>query len=394
MTEELDALGMPVPAPEALDLSRRLAAHMEEAIGRAGGAIRFSDFMDMALYAPGLGYYSAGARKFGPPGDFVTAPEVSSLFPRCLARACTEILASVDGGEILEIGGGSGVMAAEILASLASMNRLPRKYLMLEISADLRDRQRALVSGRVPELAETIHWVDDIPARFRGVILANEVLDALPFERFRMYPDGPVYLGVACGREGFRSVPLAEDEALIRHVRLIDRALGQPLPRGYESEWCPRLPAFVSTVASGLEAGVALFVDYGLPRRQLYHPQRSAGTMMCHYRHRAHSDPFFYPGLQDITAWVDFTSVAEAATSAGMILEGFTTQAHFLLGSGLGEVAGLAGRTPREGVEIAAQMRKLTLPGEMGERFKVMALSRDWHGELSGLTRRDLSGSL
>ncbi len=394
MTEQLDARGMPAPEPAALDHSRRVAARIGEAIRDAGGAIRFSEFMDLAMYAPGLGYYSAGSRKFGPAGDFVTAPEISPLFPRCIAHTCAEILASLEGGEIVEIGGGSGTMAVEVLASLETLQRLPDRYLMLEVSADLRERQRDLLFRRVPHLAGRVRWIDDVPSRVRGVILANEVLDALPFERFRVEATGPVYLGVAEDSGGFHPTPLPGDEPLARQLAAISGALGCSLAPGYQSEWCPRLPSFVSAVARGLECGVVLFIDYGLPRRELYHPQRNAGTLLCHYRHRAHGDPFLYPGLQDITAWVDFSSVAEAGTSEGLTLEGFTSQAHFLLGSGLEEIAGLAGRAPRECMAVAAQVRTLTLPGEMGERFKVMALSRDWCGTLSGLTRRDLSGSL
>ena len=394
MTEQLDARGMPTPDPTALDHSHEVAAHIGDAIRRAGGVIRFSEFMDLALYSPGLGYYSAGARKFGPEGDFVTAPEVSSLFSRCIARSCAEILEAMGGGDIVEIGGGSGAMAADVLATLQAMECLPERYLMLEVSGDLRERQGALLAQRVPALAAKVHWIDDLPSQVRGVLLANEVLDALPFERFGIGPDGPVYLGVARQRAGFRWASLPADEALARHVRIIESDLGRSLPPGYESEWCPRLSPFVSVVAAGLDSGVVLFIDYGLPRRELYHPQRNAGTLTCCYRHRAHGDPFLYPGLQDITAWVDFTSVAEAATAEGLALEGFTTQAHFLLGSGLKEITGLSDKGPREALEIAAQVRTLTLPGEMGESFKVMATSREWQGVLSGLTRRDLSGSL
>lgn len=395
MAEHLDARGLPVPQPAALGHSRRLRARIGAAIRHAGGIIRFSEYMEMALYAPGLGYYSAGARKFGPSGDFVTAPETSPLFPHCVANTCAQVLADLDGGEIVEIGGGSGAMAAGILCRLDTLGALPARYLMVEVSADLRQRQRDLLSQRAPLLAGRVRWVDDIPSEVRGVVLANEVLDALPFERFRIEPSGPAFLGVAQADEGFREEPMPADRALEHQVRTIIDALGEPLSPGYESEWCPRLPAFVSAVARGLSAGVVLFMDYGLPRRERYHPERRSGTLMCHYRHRAHGDPFLYPGLQDITAWVDFTSVAEAATSEGLILEGFTSQAHFLLGSGLEQaVEGLELKDPRERLEVASQVRALTLPGEMGERFKVMVLSRDWAGKLSGLTRQDLSGSL
>jgi len=395
MAEHLDGRGFPAPDPDALEHSRRVEARIREAVRHAGGVMRFSEYMDLALYAPGLGYYSAGACKFGPSGDFVTAPEISPLFPYCLANACAEILADIDGGEIIEIGGGSGAMAAGVLDRLDTLGALPARYLMLEVSADLRQRQRSLLSQRSPVLAERVRWIDSIPFEIRGVVLANEVLDALPFERFRIEASGPVYLGVALGEGGFRVAPMPPDRALERHVRTISDAVGAPLSAGYESEWCPRLPAFVSAIARALHVGVVLFTDYGLPRGERYHPERRGGTLMCHYRHRAHGDPFMYPGLQDITAWVDFTSVAEAGTSDGLALEGFTSQAHFLIGSGLEEAVGrLELRDPRRRLEVASQIRTLTLPGEMGERFKVMALSRGWRGKLSGLTRQDLSGSL
>jgi len=394
MTEQLDVSGLPAPDATALAHSRRVAARVDEAIREGGGAIRFSEFMELVLYAPGLGYYSAGSRKFGPAGDFVTAPEISPVFSRCVARGCAEVLRSLDGGDIVEIGGGSGAMAAGILDSLDDLGCLPGQYLMLEISADLRERQRRLLSERVPALADRVRWIEEIPADVTGMVLANELLDALPFERFHIGPEGPVYLGVARGGSGFRTTALQGDDALASHLGLISDALGAPLDPGYESEWCPALPLLVSAVARGLRSGVALFIDYGLPRRELYHPQRRSGTLMCHYRHRAHGDPFLYPGLQDITAWVDFTSVAEAATAEGLALEGFTTQAHFLMASGLQAAAAEEGRGMREAMENAAQVRRLTLPGEMGERFKFMALSREWDGVLSGLTGRDLSGSL
>jgi SAM-dependent MidA family methyltransferase len=394
MKEAFDAAGLPEPSAEAIEHSRRLQSRIEGAIESAGGAIRFAEFMEMALYAPGLGYYSAGARKFGPGGDFTTAPEISPLFSACIARACGTVLAGFRDREILEIGGGSGVLALEILRALEALGKLPRRYRILEVSADLRDRQRRLLTEGVPSLIDRVRWVDALPERMDGVIIANEVLDAIPFERFRVGSPDPEYLGVGIAGSRLRAVSMPADDALRHQIRQIGDSLGEPLAPGYTSEWCPGLKPLVYSLARSLENGVLLFFDYGLPRRQLYHPQRFGGTLMCHYRHRAHGDPFLYPGLQDISSWVDFTAVAEAATAAGLVLDGFTTQAHFLLGSGIAEMAGVDQEDSRKRIETAGQVRALTLPGDMGERFKVIAFSREWGGTLPGLTRKDLSGSL
>lgn len=393
--EQQNAIGLPTPTPEQDRHSRRVRASVVAAIEAAGGAIRFSDFMERVLYAPGLGYYSAGSAKLGPHGDFITAPETGPQFAACLARACAEVLDGEDDGEILELGGGTGRLAAGILERLASAGRLPRRYRILEISADLRDRQARLLRDQVPELAERVEWLERMPDSIRGVILANEVLDALPCERFRIEGGAAVYLGVGLEAGAFRWVPLPGDAALAGRVELIRAATERLPPDGFESEWIPGLRPFVATVAGALERGVLLLIDYGLSRRELYHADRCEGSLICHYRHRAHADPLILPGLQDITSWVDFTDVAEAATGAGLVLEGYTTQAHFLLGSGIDSIGeGEQCDDPRARAESAQALRKLLLPGEMGERFKVIGFSRAWPGSLAGLTRRDLSGSL
>ena len=387
---------MPQADTPALAHSQALAALIMSRIDAAGGALRFSRFMDLALYAPGLGYYSAGAAKFGPAGDFVTAPEISPLFARCLARNCAPVIDSLSGpSEILELGAGSGAMAADLMLELDRLGALPARYLILEPSADLRQRQQQILAERVPGLAKRVHWLEHMPDRLRGVIVANEVMDALPCERFQIGDSGIEYLGVT-HRDGCLDwQPQPSDPALLAQQSLIEAALGEALAPGFRSEWHPSLPAWIASVASALDQGLLLLIDYGLPRRQLYHPQRSDGTLLCHYRHRVHADPFFLPGLQDITAWVDFTAVAEAAQDQGLTLDGFVTQAAFLLGSGLDSMlSGPVGDRPRESIEQARQVRWLTLPGEMGERFKVMGFSRGWDGQCPGLTGADLSGSL
>lgn len=385
---------MPPPTPEERDHSDRVRAAVVGAITAAGGAIRFSDYMGRVLYAPGLGYYSAGSSKLGESGDFVTAPEIGPQFAACLARTCAEALAPIDDGDIVELGGGTGRLAAGILQGMDAIGRMPRRYRILEVSADLRDRQRRLIEEQVPRLAARVEWLDDLPDRINGVVLANEVLDALPCERFRAGEERPAYLGVGVEAGKFCWKSLPADRALCERIDLIGASTGSRLPAAYVSEWIPGLGPLVSRLANALERGVLLLIDYGLSRRELYREDRDQGSLMCHYRHRAHADPFVFPGLQDITCWVDFTEVAEAGTESGLELEGYTTQAHFLMAAGIGEVSGLDPEDPRARAQSAQALRKLLLPGEMGEKFKVIAFSRAWPGSLAGLTGRDLSGSL
>lgn len=382
---------LPVPDAAALDHSRRLLQLIAARIEAAGGWIDFADYMELALYAPGLGYYSAGAAKFGPAGDFVTAPEISPLFGRCLARACAPWLRAHPEAHVLELGAGSGALAVEMLTALERLSALPARYLILEVSADLRERQQAACAALPPRLRERVHWLDALPATpLAAIVLANEVVDALPVSRFIRRADGVRAEGVAWtgGRPGWREhlAPAALADA----VADIERDLGAPLPAGYRSEINQRLPAWMASLAAVVGTGALLISDYGMSRREYYHAQRSDGTLTCHYRHRAHGDPFLHPGLQDITAWVDFTALATAASAAGLVVAGYATQAHFLLDAGVGEeLAAMTAAPARAQAELARQARMLMLPGEMGERFKVMALARD-HCEPGGFGFRDL----
>ncbi len=356
----------------ALAHGQAVSERIRAELSRAGGWISFARYMELALYAPGLGYYSAGARKLGPDGDFTTAPERTPLFGRCLARACARVLAALadDAGSVLEIGAGSGALMLALLPALEALGQAPERYLVLETSAELRERQARAIQRLPAGLRARVAWLDRFPdPGLRGVVLANEVLDALPVERFRRGETGVDELGVAWSGTGFAWAPRPAGAALERAVLDLESALGARLAPGYCSELCLRLPAFVGALASALREGAALLVDYGLPRRELYHPERDRGTLICHYRHRAHDDPFRYPGLQDLSAWVDFTAVAEAADGAGLRVDGFTTQAHFIMAAGLAEE--LAGEPAR-----ASEARSLLLPGEMGEKFKVMTLTR------------------
>jgi Uncharacterized conserved protein len=389
------ALPLPPLTAEEAEHSRRLVRRIWEEIDARGGWLSFERFMEMALYEPGLGYYSAGASKLGAGGDFVTAPEVSSLFSRCLATQCSEILQHVSGGAILELGAGSGVMAADLLNELAVQGSLPERYLILEVSADLRERQRALVQERAPAHAARVEWLDRLPEELRGVVLANEVLDALPVQRFRIRGDHVNSLGVTWQLGRLDWSETRADAGLEAAVRGIEANTGERLSDGYTSEINMRLAPWIAGIAAALKEGVALFVDYGLPQRQYYRSERREGTLLCHFRHRFHDDPLINVGVQDIGAWVDFTAVAEAATAAGLGVAGFATQAHFLIGNGLEQLLGPAdGHELASRVQLARQAMLLTLPGEMGERFKVIGLTRDFERPLRGFGVRDLAATL
>lgn len=391
------SVNLPLPALTAEEAahSRKVVNRIQDEIDARNGWLSFERFMELALYEPGLGYYSAGSEKLGRSGDFVTAPEVSPLFSRCLAQQCSEILGQVSGGAILEFGAGSGVMAADLLHELAAQDCLPARYFILEVSADLRERQAALLRERVPAHASRVEWLERLPEEFRGVVLANEVLDALPVQRFRIRGDQVNALGVTwqLGRLDWSEVHA--DPELEAAVRQIEASTGERLPDNYTSEINLRLAPWIRGVAGMLREGVALFIDYGLPQRQYYRSERSEGTLLCHFRHRFHDDPLINVGVQDIGAWVDFTAVAEAASAAGMAVAGFTTQAHFLIGNGLEQM--LAPTDSQElapRVQLARQAMLLTLPGEMGERFKVIGLSAAFERPLRGFAVRDLAASL
>ena len=381
------------------DLQARHCARMHDylaaQIAAADGWLSFERYMDVALFAPGLGYYSAGAHKFGADGDFTTAPEISSLFGACVARQCAEVLGALGGGSLLEIGAGSGRLAVDVLSRLETLGQLPARYWILEISADLRERQARRLARHLPHLQERVQWLDRPPEEvFDGVILANEVLDALPVTRFRWYRDRVEELGVVidAGRLGSGARPASSSVA--QAARRLANS-GGAWDEGYVSEYCPRLMAWTHSVTRCLRNGAALWFDYGLPRPQYYLAERHEGTLLCHFRHRATGDPFLFPGLQDITAWVDYTLLAEASRPAGFTVSGFTTQSHFLAGLGIDrEMQIMAGADSNRFARLANQARQLMLPGEMGERFKAMAWLRGLDLPLSGFALQDLRHTL
>ncbi len=383
----------PLLSAEEAEHARALTDHICAEVRAAGGWLSFERFMALALYAPGLGYYSAGSEKIGVGGDFVTAPEMSDLFSRCVAAQCAEVLQ--DDGQILELGAGTGRMAASVLTELAARSCLPRRYAILEVSADLAARQRRRIAQLPEALAERVVWLERLPQRpFHGVILANEVLDALPCRRFIVQGEEVGELGVALEHERLVERSAPADPQLVAEWGRLRGMVPAPLPDGYVSEMCLRVAPWLAGVTESLERGMVLLLDYGLPRAHYYHPQRLTGTLRCHFKHRVHDDPYVNLGVQDITAWVDFTRVAEAALECALEVAGFATQAAFLLGAGIQSYIAEAAGDAIEYARRAGEARRLLLPGEMGEAFKVMALTRDLDQALSGFALQDLRGSL
>lgn len=372
MPERIEDL--PVPDAETREHSARLAAHIHKAIADAGGALPFTDYMHLALYAPGLGYYRAGAEKFGAAGDFVTAPEISPLFGQVVAHQIAETLAATGGDTVVELGAGSGQLALTILRTLAAGGQLPAHYLILEVSGELAARQKAALATE-PLLASRVEWIEHLPETpIAGVILANEVADALPVDCFT-YANGRIAgRGVQSEGNGFAWCDMTPPEDLSTHALTLASRYGWP--DGYHSERCPELGGWIKSLADTLQRGTVLLFDYGLPEHEYYHPQRDQGTLICHYRHRAHENPFLWPGLTDITAWVDFSALARAARQAGLEVAGYTTQAHFLLGGGIADVLEQT-QDDSTRLRLTSEIKRLTLPSEMGEAFKAIALTRE-----------------
>lgn len=389
----LDAL--PAPDPTSRRQSERMVELIEEQIDQCGGRIPFDRFMELALYAPGLGYYSAGSRKFGESGDFITAPETSEIFARCLARQCRQVLDEIGGGDVLEFGAGSGVLAADLLLELAALGSLPDRYLIVEVSPDLRARQQALLEQRLPELADRIIWLDGFPGEgFRGLVIANEVLDAMPAHRFRVEQGLVQEQYVEVAEERLRLHWGEASPALQSAVQRLQETTNG-LTTDFESELNLRAVPWLRALSEKVAAGLILLIDYGYCRAEYYHPQRNRGTLMCHYRHRAHQDPLFFPGLQDITANVDFTSLAEAALGFRLSVCGYTTQAFFLMGCGLEQLLSVSDpEDAQRHLTLMQGVKRLTLPSEMGERFKVLGLSRELKTLPIGFSLQDMRGRL
>jgi SAM-dependent MidA family methyltransferase len=362
-------LSLPEPDAESAAHSARVADFLREQIAAAGGQISFAEYMHHALYAPGLGYYSAGSAKFGPAGDFITAPEVSPVFGSVLARQCASVLSQMDSAAILEFGAGSGRLAVDVLRKLADLDALPHM--------------------------DRVAWVDRLPDEHRGVVIANEVLDALPVERFARRGDDIKQICVADNGGKFVVTEAEAPPPLANAVLEIEENLGERLADGYVSEVSLAAPQWIQDVASILQQGVVFLFDYGASQREYYAAERSDGWLRCHFRHHAHNDPFIFPGIQDLTAWVDFSAAATAGVDNGLDIAGYVTQAHFLVGGGLdAELADFSELPIDAQLKLSGQVKLLTLPGEMGENFKCLGLSRGIADRLDAFTFADRTKSL
>lgn len=377
---------LPSPSEEALAHSEQLQAILRHKIQTQGGRLNFYDFMQAALYEPNLGYYVAGLRKLGAEGDFVTAPEISPLFAQCIGNQCAQLLTELPNSSILELGAGSGRMAAHILLHLEQLGCLPEHYFILDLSPDLQARQRETLTQLAPHLLNKVQWLTRLPdLPFRGLILANEVLDAMPVEVFTVTEEGIASVQVGLTDDQFVFTTAPTDQA-----EYIQTLLPAELALPYTSEFNPALTAWIHSLADCLESGALLLIDYGYERADYYHPERSQGTLLCHYQHRVHDNPLIYAGLQDLTASVDFTAVAEAGVEAGLQLAGYTTQAAFLASCGLEDLFIEAlNANPQASYQLAQQIRTLSLPSEMGERFKVVALTKGFTAPLLGFRLGD-----
>jgi len=381
------------PDPEARALSARLVEHMVVQVRQSGGFLPFDAFMDAVLYTPGLGYYSNGLTPFGERGDFITAPESGDLFARCMARSFAPVLQQPGQASVLELGAGSGVFAADVLGALHALEVLPERYVILERSPAMRALQQARIAP-LPEVLRTrVEWLEALPADWDGIIFANEVADALPVKRYQ-YHDGKVReSGIGLSGDTLQVQDTDVHASAAERIRSLASHYGWE--GDYRTEYCPALANWVESLAHSLRRGMLLLVDYGYGRAEYYHPQRNMGTLLCHYRHQAHDNVLWYPGLQDITAFVDFTRVAEAAVDAGLGLIGYTSQARFLVGAGIDQVMSAADPNDLPGfLKMTSDAKRLMLPGEMGERFKVIGFSRNLDKRIPGFDAQDLRSRL
>ncbi len=384
------SLSLPEPTADALQHSQKLIARIREEIDKNNGRITFRRYMEMALYEPSLGYYVAGAHKIGEQGDFITAPEISSLFSQCIAQQCCEVLSELSNNkqaDILELGAGTGIMAADILLALESEGCLPTHYYILDLSPDLKQRQKETLAKKAPHLLKYIKWLSQLPTDFSGIILGNEVLDAMPVDVFTQQ-DETVFEHYVIWEDGQLREQLQTANADLR-----DQVLALKIPKEatpYTSEINPNLKGWFESINACLKKGVVLLADYGYPRSEYYLHERNKGTLICHYQHLVNEAPLYYSGLQDITASVDFTAVAEAGDDAGLSVAGFTSQANFLTNSGLeGFFTKSLDNNSNEQYKLAQQVRTLSLPAEMGERFKFIALTKSYDKPLIGFSSLD-----
>jgi len=389
---------LPHPDPDSIRISAALCRRIADRIAAAGGRISFERFMAMALYEPGFGYYAGPLQKFGEQGDFVTAPGMGAVFGRCLARSIAETIRDIGQAEVVEFGAGNGAMAATVLQELDTLGALPARYLVVETSGQLRRRQQQRLSGLADDLSGRVEWLDRLPGAIRGVVIGNELLDAMPCRQFEIDADGRFLercVVVINPDDAIPAFGYAAGEPIA--IAAGDLGMTAAVP-GYRSELLAQAQGWVRSVGERLTEGVMVLSDYGFPGPEFYHPDRNRGTLMCHYRHHSHGDPFFWPGLQDITTHVDFSAVARSAAEVKLNLLGYIDQASFLIDSGLTDILATSQQThpvgSRQSLELAAEVKKLAMPHEMGELFKIIAFSPAQSLSLPGFRRADRSSRL
>ena len=386
----MQTLDLPTPTADEAEQSQKLCEHIKQKIAEADGWIDFEQYMQLALYASGLGYYSGGLQKFGEQGDFITSPEVSPLFARTLARPVASLLKKITNGRIIEFGAGSGKLAADLLQALQVLNQLPDEYLIIELSAELQQRQRQTIEQQVPELSGRVRWLTRLPEKsLNAIVIANEVLDAMPVKRFLLEDHKVKLLGVeVCDNELMLSYKNADSEFTdkVNQLEINTHYTGS----AYTSEVNLHIIPWIRSLSQCINQGAVYLIDYGYPRSEYYSQDRHMGTFMGYYRHRSMDAPLWYPGLQDLTAFVDFTEVAEAAIENDFDVDGFTSQGNFLINAGLADVVEkITTETEMQRLQIMQQMKTLSLPGEMGERFKVLGLSKGMDENIPGFELRD-----
>jgi SAM-dependent MidA family methyltransferase len=392
----MQKLDLPEPSVAEKQHSNDLLDIICQQIELAGGWIDFAHYMELALYAPAMGYYSAGQQKFGEAGDFITAPEISPLFAQTLAKPVADVLSHMGKGSIIEFGAGSGKLAADLLIELQQQQALPEKYLIVELSAELKKRQQQTLQNKIPDFFARVQWLDRLPDKpLNAVVLANEVLDAMPVQRFVKTQQGVQTLGVRWENNALSFATQASAQSLVQSVQRIEQDIMRQLSADYRSEINLNIQPWLQSIGNILNQGAVYLIDYGYPRAEYYAMERHMGTMMCYCRHRALDDALYLPGLLDITAFVDFTAVAEAGLDTGFEINGFTSQAHFLINCGLAQrVEQRMSDDIKTHLPLVQQMKTLTLSSEMGERFKVMGLNKNIDMILPGFTGRDFRNRL
>jgi len=390
---------LPQPTDLAIEHSQRLVNHIQQSLSPDQSSLSFADYMQQVLYAPNLGYYSNGLTKIGADGDFITAPETSSLFSKCLAKQASQVLAQLSTPNIIEFGAGRGIMARDILLELAELNQTIEHYYIIELSSELKRIQKQTLNALPDILKNKVIWLNQLPQQpISAVVLANEVIDAMPVEIIKLLPEQVCQAHVKFETDStanWQFKPINPDNNELKNrIKEIQTLIGIPSPKGYQTEINLNITPWIASIADFLSEGLLLIVDYGYSRTEYYQPAREMGTFRCHYQHLAHADPFFYPGLQDLTAHVDFTAVAEAGFEAGFDIDGFTTQAHFLMASGLLEMANQFEHDSPDSIKIAQQIKTLTMPNEMGESFKVIGMTKNVADPLIGFQIQNLLHTL